>query len=164
MAFGMSERKNTCIDIMPQNLRGFREEKGEEIILRMVQRNLWVACLQETWRIGDNMWENGGLTFIHHGFSEKPCNRGALGVAIALSSEARKSWERAGSKILYFGPRILATRLRGAYASLTRKISFEVIRRKMGARCLHHRSGRYRSRCFRGQPFGLRKIKATSAV
>jgi hypothetical protein len=111
MAIGINER-NTCIDIMSQNLRDFREEKEEEIILRMVERNLWAACLQETWRIGNSTWENGGLTFIHHGLSEKPCKRGALGVAIVLSSEARKSWERAGSKILYFGPRILATRLR----------------------------------------------------
>ncbi len=70
MAVGMNER-NTCIDIMSQNLHGFKEEKEEEIILRMSQRNLWVATLQETWRIGDNTWENGGLTFIHHGLSEK---------------------------------------------------------------------------------------------
>ncbi len=90
----------------------FREEKEEEIILRIVQRNLWAATVQETWRIGDNTWENGGLTFIHHGLSEKPCKRGALGVAIVLSLKARKAWERTGSKILYFGPRILATRLR----------------------------------------------------
>jgi hypothetical protein len=78
----------------------------------MVQRNLWAATLQETWRIGDNTWENGGLTFIHDGLSEKPCKRGALGVAIALSSEAPNAWERAGLKIMYFGQRILATRLR----------------------------------------------------
>ena len=32
MAIGMNERKNTCIDIISQNLRGFREEKEEEII------------------------------------------------------------------------------------------------------------------------------------
>ena len=32
-------------------------------------------------------------------------------------------------------------------ASPTRKISFEMIRRRMGARCLHRRSGRYRPRC-----------------
>jgi hypothetical protein len=78
----------------------------------MAQRNLWAACLQETWPIGDSTLENGGLTFIHHGLSEKPCKRGALGVAIVLSLEARKAWERAGSKIIYFGPRIRATRLR----------------------------------------------------
>ena len=48
------KRTNTCIDIMSQNLRGFKEDKEEEIILRMAQRNLWAVCLQETWRIGDN--------------------------------------------------------------------------------------------------------------
>ena len=40
MAIGMNERKNTCLDIMSQNLRGLREDKEEEIILRMVERNL----------------------------------------------------------------------------------------------------------------------------
>jgi hypothetical protein len=44
--------------------------------------------------------------------SPKNCKRGALGFAIVLSAEAWKAWERADSKILYFGPRILATRLR----------------------------------------------------
>jgi hypothetical protein len=94
MANGFDEHSNTCIDIMSQNLRGLSEDKEEEIILLMVQRNLWAASLQETWRIGDNTWENGGLTFIYHGLSEKPCKRGALGVAIVLSSEARKAWVR----------------------------------------------------------------------
>jgi hypothetical protein len=45
---------------MSQNLRGFNEDKEEEFILRMIQRNLWAATLRE---IGDNTWENGGLTF-----------------------------------------------------------------------------------------------------
>ena len=71
MAISLNTRSNTCIGIMFQDLRDFREEKEEEIILRMVQRNLWAATLQETWRIGNNTWENGGLTFIHHGLSEK---------------------------------------------------------------------------------------------
>ena len=47
MAIGMNERKNTCLDIMSQNLRSLREDKEEEIILLMVERNLWAACLQE---------------------------------------------------------------------------------------------------------------------
>ena len=36
MAIGMNERKNTCIDIISQNLRGFREEKEEEIIKKNI--------------------------------------------------------------------------------------------------------------------------------
>ena len=32
------KRTNTCIDIMSQNLRGFKEDKEEEIILRMAER------------------------------------------------------------------------------------------------------------------------------
>jgi hypothetical protein len=106
------KRSNTCADILSQNLRGFNENKEEEFMLRMVQRNIWAACIHETWRIGDNTWKKGGLTFINHGLSVKPCKRGTLGVVIVLSWETRKAWERAGSKILCLGPRILATRLR----------------------------------------------------
>jgi hypothetical protein len=49
-----SKPSNACIYIMSQNLHGFKEDKEEEVILRMVQRNLWAATMQETWRIGDN--------------------------------------------------------------------------------------------------------------
>ena len=81
----------TCVDIMSQNLRGFKEDKEEEIILRMVERNLWAVCLQETWRIGDSTWENGGLTFIHHGLSEKPLSAVRLA---SRSSLVRKLGKR----------------------------------------------------------------------
>jgi hypothetical protein len=69
MAIGGVTEQNTCIDIMSQNVRGFKKEKEEENILRMGERNLRAACLQETWRIRDSTSENGGLTFIRHGLS-----------------------------------------------------------------------------------------------
>jgi hypothetical protein len=69
MAFGSNERLKTCVHIMSPHLRGFNKDKYEAIILRMVQRNLWAATPQETWRIGDTTWENGGLTFNHHGLN-----------------------------------------------------------------------------------------------
>ncbi len=106
------------------NLFGFDEDKEEEIEMRMLQRNLWAATLQETWRIGETTPENGGLILIHYGLSVKPCKRGALGVAIILSSEARKAWERAGSRIICFGPWILATRLRLHGTSRRRPLTF----------------------------------------
>jgi hypothetical protein len=43
MAIGLNERSNTYIDIISRNLRGFSEEKEDEIILRMMQRSLWLC-------------------------------------------------------------------------------------------------------------------------
>ena len=57
------------------------------------------------------MHRNEGFTFLEHGLAEKVCHRGSQGVAIVLSPDARKAWERAGSLRMTFGERILATRL-----------------------------------------------------
>jgi len=45
-------------------------------------------------------------------FHVKPCARGAQGVAIVLGPEAKIAWEQAGCQRLYFGTRIVATRLK----------------------------------------------------
>ena len=66
---------------------------------------------QETWKACSEVRENEGITFLEHGLATKVCPCGYQGVAIALGSEARKAWERAGSLRITFGPRILATRL-----------------------------------------------------
>jgi len=55
--------------------------------------------------------ENEGHAFLEHGSAEKECRRGSQGVAIALSLDARRAWERAGSQRPTSGPRILTTRL-----------------------------------------------------
>ena len=50
--------------------------------------------------------------FLHNGLDAKPCARGAQGVAIVLGPEAKIAWEQAGCQRLYFGTRIVATRLK----------------------------------------------------
>ena len=66
---GPEKHVNTCVDVMYKNLQSFNEDKKEEMILRIMQQNLWAVCLQKSWRIGDATWENGRLTLIHHGLS-----------------------------------------------------------------------------------------------
>jgi hypothetical protein len=39
------------VNIISQNVRGFSHEKEEEFIDCMGKRDVWAACLQETWRI-----------------------------------------------------------------------------------------------------------------
>jgi hypothetical protein len=73
---------------------------------------VFAECLQETWRAGGlAQWENNGYVFIHNGLAEKPCSRGAQGVAVVLGPEARKAWEKAGCLRSDFGSRIVAVRL-----------------------------------------------------
>ena len=104
--------RKTFVNIISQNVRGFSDEKEEEIIDCMGKHKIWAACLQETWRITKASWENKGYTFLHNGLDVKPCARGAQGVAIVLGPDARIAWEKAGSQQLYFGTRIVATRLK----------------------------------------------------
>jgi hypothetical protein len=61
--------------------------------------------------VGNTTHENNNTIIINHGPPKKLCKRGSLGVAIVLGPEARRCWEKAGSQQLYFGERILATRL-----------------------------------------------------
>ena len=107
-----SKLRKTYVNIISQNVRGFSHEKEEELIGRLKERSVWAACLQETWRVSTRSWENSGFIFVHNGLEQKPCRRGAQGVAIVLSPEARHAWEEAGSQQLYFGTRIVATRLK----------------------------------------------------
>ena len=104
--------RKTFVNIISQNVRGFSHEKEEEFVDCMGKRNVWAACLQETWRTEQNSWENNGYTFLHNGLDVKPCARGAQGVAIVLGPEAKIAWEQAGCQRLYFGTRIVATRLK----------------------------------------------------
>ena len=98
-------------NLLPE-LRGSNNSAKEaQLILRFREMQLWTACLQETWKHGDDMQENGGCTFHGNGLAEKECRRGSHGLAIALSPDTRRAWERAGPKWLAFGPRILATNL-----------------------------------------------------
>jgi len=99
------------VDIISQNVRGFSHSKEEDLLTRLQERRIWAACLQETWRTSREAWENRGFIFLHNGLAEKPCTRGAQGVAIILAPAAQKAWQKAGEQRLYFGSRIIATRL-----------------------------------------------------
>ena len=99
--------------IYSQNLRGMSPEKEEELASRLNSKHVWAACLQETWRLGSTSWKNRGLTFLHGGLAARqPKRRATQGVAIVLGPEATKAWELAGSRVLRFGTRIIATRLK----------------------------------------------------
>ena len=100
------------VNCLGHNVRGLKDEKLEELVEHMRQRRIWAYALQETWRVGDFQMESDGFLFINHGYPERRCSRGSGGVGFVLSPEARKAWEAAGSKVMHFGERIVAIKLR----------------------------------------------------
>ena len=54
----------------------------------------------------------GEFLMLHHGLAAKTCNRGQLGVAIVLDTDAQHAFEQAGSWKKAYGNRILAAHLR----------------------------------------------------
>ena len=90
--------EKTSIKIVSQNVRGFTEEKMEVIIQNMKEKDVQVACIQETWRVTPTGREEetiDGFLIVHHGEKARSCNRGRLGVAIILNRKARKHWKQA---------------------------------------------------------------------
>ena len=99
--------------ILQNNVRGIvTDQNMEECALMFKKQRAWAGTLQETWITGDSLKDHNGWLFINHGLPEKVCKRGSLGVSIVLSKSARKAWEQTGSKVMYYGPRIIAIRLK----------------------------------------------------
>ena len=111
-----NEHKNQLteeiLNIYSHNQRGLTKPDHMEELMHFLNSNkAYAACLQETWKLGDNIEEHEGNIIINHGPPTKLCRRGSLGVSIVISRQARDAWERAGAQPLYFGMRIIATRL-----------------------------------------------------
>jgi hypothetical protein len=114
---GRPEKKDSekllSLNIISQNVRGFRLSKECELFNRIKQRKIYAAVLQETWRCGNTTMKDpeSGCVVLNHGPELKPCKRGALGVAVVLSPEAAIAWGRSGNKLVYFGERIICIRI-----------------------------------------------------
>ena len=95
--------------ITTQNVHHLTPDKEQELVEHMRTREVFVACLQETWQQGNSQWEtDDGYVFITH-THETQCK--GLGVAVVLSPQARQAWGRAGQPITRYGPRVLSVRL-----------------------------------------------------
>ena len=101
------------IRFISHNVRGLQKDEYVEEMLAWIRtlKGVYAACLQETWKLGDTVEENTGFVLLNHGPEVKLCKRGSLGVAILLSPSAQKAWEKAGSQVLHYGRRVIATRL-----------------------------------------------------
>ena len=104
--------KLKCIKILSQNVQGIKKSSHiEELIHSFNRRKLFAACLQETWRTGNEQFEQDGVRVIAAGLEEQT-GRGSQGVAIILGPESLECWRAAGYELhTDFGARVIAVRL-----------------------------------------------------
>ena len=113
----VSKRKKSdnSVTIISQNVRGLKSaEKVDELFNIMSARDVFAACLQETWRSGKEMLQHDKYRLIMAGLNAKEMKgrRGSQGVAIALSPKAELAWAAGGSETHDdLGARALAVRL-----------------------------------------------------
>ena len=66
----------------------------------MNRRGIFAACVQETWRSGNDIIDINQCKLILAGLKkEEQSNRGSQGVGIALSSQAVNAWRAAGCEV-----------------------------------------------------------------
>ena len=112
----MRKRKLKTLTIVSQNVQGIKsEERIEELCSTLRKRKIFAACIQETWRSGNNMLLNAEFVIVTNGLpkDKNTSNRGSQGVGIVLSPAAQTAWEAAGSIVHdVHGSRVLAIRLK----------------------------------------------------
>ncbi|XP_066932661.1 craniofacial development protein 2-like [Clytia hemisphaerica] len=105
--------KRNIVQILSQNALGLKsDDRINEITLMLHKRNIFICCIQETWRTGpENLDGNYGYKLLLSGKEIQTNNRGSLGVGIILSPNAHNAWKAAGCEIHRFSARIIAVRL-----------------------------------------------------
>ena len=90
------------LNIVTQNLRGLKtEERVAEMCHAMGSRNIFAACVQETWRTGREQLEHCQTTLLLSGLGsgDGRGNRGSQGVGIGLGADATVAWRATGSEV-----------------------------------------------------------------
>ena len=110
-----SPKNKKCDCTIPQNTRGLKsDEKIQELCTTIKSRNIFAACLQETWRTGVSTLEHDNCIIYSSGLDPNlvKSRRGEQGVGILLSKNAVTAWKSARSIVHNnLGVRIIAVRL-----------------------------------------------------
>ena len=82
----ISSANNEMIIFVSQTVQGLKSNTRsinlEAIVQNMINRNLSVYCIQETWLDGNFIKEIEGYTVFHHGLVKQVCKRGQNRIAI----------------------------------------------------------------------------------
>lgn len=100
---GSSRRGCSTHTIISQNCRGLKSHtRIAELVDVLRRREAFAACVQETWRAGDEQLLEGDACFIGVGPPAQQ-GRGSQGVGLVLSRLAVAAWREAGSDIWQIG-------------------------------------------------------------
>ena len=115
MVSAEANKKRRSVIILSQNVRGIKsDDRLEELFMSISKRNCIAMCIQETWRPGKEVLENGQYSLVLSGMeaAQLQGKRGSQGVGIALSPEGVLAWKAAGSEEhTDLGARVMAVRL-----------------------------------------------------
>ena len=110
-----SPKNKKCVCIISQNTRGLKsDEKIQELCTTIKSRNIFAACLQETWRTGVSTLEHENCIIFSSRLDPNLVNsrRSEQGVGILLSKNPLTAWKSAGSIVHNdLGARIIAVAL-----------------------------------------------------
>ena len=108
----IQKAKTKVVQVISQNIRGLKSnDRIEELTLSLKNRDIFAACLQETWRTGKEAIDCNSYKIILSGKERQLSNRGSEGVGIALSTKAVDGWKAAGCEIHRISSRVMAVRL-----------------------------------------------------
>ena len=90
--------KDFRLHFVSQNVQGLKADKEEELVALMKKQGVFVSCLQETWCEGESLiTERAGHTFVRtRAIRSAARGRASGGLAIVLSSDAKRAWDDSG--------------------------------------------------------------------
>lgn len=124
---GSSRRGCSTHTIISQNCRGLKSHtRIAELVDVLRRREAFAACVQETWRAGDEQLLEGDACFIGVGPPAQQ-GRGSQGVGLVLSRLAVAAWREAGSDIWRHGSRVIGVPLLVTDSSSGQKLGIALI-------------------------------------
>ena len=116
--------KEAMIQLYSQNCRGMKSRDRElEFWDEFRTRNVFAACLQETWRADIGVTEERGYGKLVWSSPDEQKGRGSAGVAIALILSAADAWDRGRCQVFHAG----AGRVVGVCLLMTDKADRQVL-------------------------------------
>ena len=107
--------------IFSQNCRGIKTAaRITEFLAVLRRRHAFAACLQETWREGQEAFEEDGWLYLGIAPPHQQ-GRGSRGVGMVLSPAATAAWKASGSDVWYDDTRARAMALRMTVRDAKRK-------------------------------------------
>ena len=114
VSINKAKKKISGVTFVSQNVRGLKSGERLDELFRSVQKaKIFAACIQETWRSGNEILKYESSQIVLSGLEESVVRgkRGSQGVGIVLSLDAVEAWKAAGFEIHNdLGARIVAVR------------------------------------------------------